>query len=178
VRRCLLLVLLAVATGCSSSAQHAATVAAPKPASKTYLAAVRYAQCMRAKGLPFPMPDAAGNFHLSYRRERALKRAATQRERAAADAACFHLLRGTVSTKPLSKKAQQEALAPLYALKACLESHGYEVGKPIVRLLDRGRAMFGFDRATRVPADVQHGCEHEVKLASKLDAIIARDRAP
>jgi hypothetical protein len=38
------------------------------------------------EGLPFPMPDAAGNFHLSYRRERALKKAATQRERNAADA--------------------------------------------------------------------------------------------
>jgi hypothetical protein len=38
--------------------------------------------------------------------------------------------------------------------------------------------MFGFDRATRVPPDIQHGCEREVRLAAKLDAIIARDRSP
>ena len=176
MRLCVLFVLALLAAGCAS-AERTAEVAPPKPPSKAYLAAVRYANCMRSKGLPFPMPDAAGNFHLSYRRERALKKAATARERNAADAYCFHLLRGTVSTKPLSKKAQQEALQPLYALKACLESRGYEVGTPIVRPLSRGRAMFGFTRANaRIPPDIQHGCEREVKLAKKLDAIIARDR--
>jgi hypothetical protein len=138
---------------------------------------VRYAQCMRGRGLPFPMPNAAGDFHLSYRRERALKAAATQQERNAADAACFHLLKGTVSTKPLSANAQRQALEPLRALKTCLESHGYEVGRPIVRNLSRGRAMFGFTRTpSRIPTGVQHRCENEVKLPQKLDAIIKADR--
>jgi hypothetical protein len=176
MRVCVLLALAVAAAGCAS-AEHAARVPPPKPPSEAYRAAVRYANCMRSKGLPFPLPDAAGNFQLSYRRERALKRAATRRERNAADAACFHYLRGTVSTKPLSARAQQEALEPLYALKACLESHGYEVGKPTVQLLSRGRAMFGFTRSNaRIPPDIQHGCEREVKLAKKLDAIIRRDR--
>ena len=49
----------------------------------------------------------------------------------------------------------------------------------MVRLISRGRAMFGFTRTNaRIPADVQHGCEREVKLAHKLDVIIARDRSP
>lgn len=131
---------------------------------------------MPRRGLPFPLPNAAGDFHLSYRRERALKAAETQRERSAADAACFHLLEGTVSTKPLSANAQRQALQPLRALKSCLESHGHRVGTPIVRLLSRGRAMFGFTRTqSHIPMDVQHRCENEVKLPQKLDAIIKAD---
>jgi hypothetical protein len=179
MRCALLAALVLVAAGCAST--HATTTASkptPKPPTRAYLAAVRYAQCMRARGLPFPMPNASGDFHLSYRRERALKAAATQRERNAADAACFHLLKGTVSTKPLSANAQRQALQPLRALKACLESHGYKVGTPIVRILSRGRAMFGFTRTqSRIPTDVQHRCENEVKLPQKLDAIIKADRS-
>jgi hypothetical protein len=172
-------VLLAAGCGGTKSARHTTTAAEPKPPTKAYLAAVKYTQCMRARGLPFPLPNAAGDFHLSYRRERALKAAATQQERNAADAACFHFLKGTVSTKPLSAEARREALQPLRALKSCLESHGYEVGTPIVRLLSRGRAMFGFTRTQgRIPTDVQHRCENEVELPQKLDAIIKADRRP
>jgi hypothetical protein len=182
MRAVLAALVVVLAAGCASSASkphETTTVAAAKPPTKTYLAALAYAKCMRAKGLPFPLPDARGDFHLSYRRERALEQAATAKERNAADAACFHHLKGTVDTKPLSKQAQQQALQPLYALKACLESHGYEVGTPIVRLMSRGRAMFGFTRTNgRIPTDVQHGCEREVKLSKKLDAIIRRDRSP
>jgi hypothetical protein len=174
-----LMVLLAAGCGGARTArQHTTTTEKRTPPTKAYLAAVRYAQCMRGRGLPFPMPNAAGDFHLSYRRERALKAAATQRERNAADAACSHLLKGTVSTKPLSASAQRQALQPLRALKACLESHGYQVGTPIVRLLGRGRAMFGFTPTqSRIPTDVQHRCENEVKLPQKLDAIIKADRS-
>jgi len=179
MRRAIAILVVLLATGCggTKSAQHNATAAKPEPPTKAHLAAVRYTQCMRAHGLPFPMPNAAGDFHLSYRRERALKAAATQQERNAADAACFHFLKGTVSTKPLSANAQRQALQPLRALKSCLESHGYQVGTPIVRLLSRGRAMFGFTRTqSRIPTDVQHRCENEVKLPQKLDAIIKADR--
>ena len=179
MRRAIVVLVVLLAAGCGGikTAQHTTTAAKPTPPTKAYLAAVRYAQCMRARGLPFPLPNAAGDFHLSYRRERALKAAATQRERNAADAACVHLLEGTVSTKPLSKNAQRQALEPLRALKACLESHGYEVGTPIVRLMSRGRAMFGFTPTqSRIPPDVQHRCENEVKLPRKLDAIIKADR--
>jgi len=180
MRRLALALIVLLAAGCGgtkTAQQHATTTAKEAPPTKAYLAAVRYAQCMRGRGLPFPLPNAAGDFHLSYRRERALKAAATQRERNAADAACFHFLKGTVSTKPLSKNAQRQALQPLRALKSCLESHGYEVGTPIVRLMSRGRAMFGFTRTrSRIPTDVQHRCENEVKLPQKLDAIIKADR--
>ena len=173
-----LVVLLVAGCGGTKTAQHTTSTAQAKPPTKVYLAAVRYARCMRGRGLPFPMPNAAGDFHLSYRRERALKAAATQQERNAADAACFHFLKGTVSTKPLSENAQRQALQPLRALKACLESHGYTVGTPIVRLLSRGRAFFGFTRVQgRIPTDVEHRCENEVKLPQKLDAIIKADRS-
>jgi hypothetical protein len=179
MRRAVVALVVLLAAGCASShtARQTTTAPKPKPPTKAYLAAVRYAQCMRSRGLPFPMPNAAGDFHLSYRRERALRAAATDRQRNADDAACFHFLEGTVSTKPLSVNAQRQALEPLRALGACLESHGYAVGKPIVRLLSRGRAMFGFDRGTRIPPDVQHGCEREVKLSQRLDAIIKADRS-
>src|SRR5690349_12493926 len=100
-----LVVLLAAGCGGAKAAHHTTTAA--------YLAAVRYAQCMRDHGVPFPMPNAAGDFHLSHRRERAMKAAATQQERNADDAACFHFLKGTVSTKPLSLNAQRQALQPL-----------------------------------------------------------------
>jgi hypothetical protein len=182
MRRLALALIVLLAAGCGgakTTAQHTTTTTAKQPPpTKAYLAALRYAQCMRGRGLPFPMPNTAGDFHLGYRRERALKAAATQQERDAADAACFHLLKGTVSTKPLSASAQRQALQPLRALKACLESHGYEVGTPIVRLLSRGRAMFGFTPTqSRIPADVEHRCENEVKLPQKLDAIIKADRS-
>jgi hypothetical protein len=177
-----LVVLLAAGCGGTKAAQHPTTAARQTqtpPPSKAYLAAVRYAQCMRGRGLPFPMPNAAGDFHLSYRRERALKAAATQKERNAADAACFHFLKGTVSTNPLSASARRQALQPLRALKACLASHGYTVGTPIVRNLSRGRAMFGFTQTqSHIPPTVQHTCENEVKLPQKLDAIIKADRRP
>jgi hypothetical protein len=174
-----LVVLLAAGCGGAKTVQRTTTAARQEPPTTAYLAAVRYAQCMRARGLPFPMPNAAGDFHLSYRRERALKAAATQQERNAADAACYHFLKGTVSTKPLSPNARRKALEPLRALKACLASHGYTVGTPIVRDLGRGRAMFGFTATqSRIPPIVQHTCENEVKLPQKLDAIIKADRRP
>jgi hypothetical protein len=142
-----------------------------------YKAALAYAQCMRAHGVAHPNPNRAGDFELTPKQEQRMRASATPKQHEAADAACFHFLKGTVSTKPLSKAAQKAALVPLRDLKKCLASHGYKVGKPIVKLMPRGRAMFGFDRATRTPPAVQHGCEKQVHLAQRLNAIIKIDRA-
>jgi hypothetical protein len=143
-----------------------------------YKANLAYARCMRAKGVAHPNPDRNGDFHLTPAQQRAMRASATPQERKAADRACFHLLEGVVSTKPLSPGAMRAALAPLRDLKRCLHGYGFTVGKPTVRNLDRGRAMFGFDRVTATPPTprAQHTCEKKVKLAQRLDAIIKADR--
>jgi len=172
MRRVALVGVVALA-GCGSTAH----VTSHRYESKAYTAAVAYAQCMREHGVVHPNPNRAGDFELTPKEEAQMRASATPAQHEAADKACFHLLKGTVSTKPLSKAAQKAALAPLRDLKQCLAQHGYHVGKPIVKLLTRGRAMFGFDRATRTPPAVQHGCEKQVRLAQRLDAIIKVDRA-
>ena len=110
--------------------------------------------------------------------------AATPKEHEAADAACFHFLEGTVSTRPLSRGAIKAAVVPLRELKRCLHGFGFETGKPMVRNLSRGRAMFGFRRAPQ-PRDAagrqrlqraQHTCEQRVHLAARIDAIVKADR--
>jgi hypothetical protein len=165
--------LLVAAAGCGS-ASH---VSAHRYRSKAYTAAVAYAKCMRAHGVAHPSPNRTGDFELTAKQEARMRASATPAEHEAADKACFHLVDGTVSTKPLSKAAQHAALVPLRDLKKCLAQHGYKVGKPIVKLMTRGRAMFGFDRATRTPRPVQLGCEKKVHLAQRLDQIIKVDRA-
>ena len=102
---------------------------------------------------------------------------ATPKQHEAADAACFHLLKGTVSTKPLSRGAQRAALVPLGEVRSCIRGFGYQLGKPIVKNMSRGRAMFGFDRSVRTPPAIQHGCEAKVHLAKRLSTIIRIDRA-
>ena len=168
-----IVLVLALAAGCGGTTRQA------KPVfhNKAYLAAVAYAHCMQARGVAHPLPDRSGDFSLTDKQERAMRSSATPDERAAADKACFHLLRGTVSTKPLSPAARRAALVPLRDLKRCLAAKGYRVGKPIVKGLSRGRAMFGFDRATRTPPAVQHACEKQVQLAKRIDAIVKLDRA-
>jgi hypothetical protein len=141
-----------------------------------YRAALAYAQCMRDHGIAHPNPNRAGDFELTPKQEARMRASATPKQHEAADAACFHLLKGTVSTKPLSKAAQKAALVPLRDLKKCLAAHGYKVGKPIVKPMPRGRAMFGFDRATRTPHAVQIACEQKVHLAQRLNTIIRIDR--
>ena len=188
---CALTILAALAAGCggsSASRSQPTTQAAalsPAPRLDPYKAAVAYARCMRARGIPHPNPDANGDFHLTPAQERAMRAAATPKQHEAADAACFRFLKGTVSTQPLSRGAIAAAKAPLRALKRCLHGYGYEVGAPIVKNMSRGRAMFGFDTAPQRPADpqsrqklesAQHACERKVKLAAKLDAIIKADR--
>jgi hypothetical protein len=172
-RYALLCVCVLVLAGCGSSA-HVSTT--QRFESKGYKAAVAYAQCMREHGVAHPNPNRAGDFELTPKQEARMRASALPKEHGAADAACFHFLRGTSSTKPLSKEAQKAALVPLRELKSCLAAHGYHVGRPIVKLMPRGRAMFGFDRAVRTPPPVQHGCEAKVHLAKRLSTIIRTDR--
>jgi hypothetical protein len=131
----------------------------------------------RAHGVAHPNPDRNGDFHLTPKQERAMRASATPKEHDAAEKACFHLLKGVVSTQPLSRGAMRAALTPLRDLKRCLEGHGYRVGKPTVRNMSRGRAFFGFDHVTKpAPPGVQHACERKVGLAQRIDAIVKADR--
>jgi len=149
-----------------------------------YRASLNYANCMRARGIAHPDPAPNGDFHLTPAQERRLRASATPKEIEAGDKACFHYLKGTVSTKPLSLAARRAALVPLRDLKRCLHGFGYDEGKPMVRGLTRGRAMFGFETGPK-PQDAQdreklqnaqHTCEQRVQLAKRIDAIIKADR--
>ena len=113
-----------------------------------------------------------------------MRASATPKEHEAAEKACFQLLKGVVSTAPLSAGAMRAALVPLRELERCLQGYGYVVGKPTVKNLSRGRAFFGFDGATRPATSAgrarleraQHTCEKRVKLAQRIDAIVKADR--
>ena len=88
---------------------------------------------MRTHGVAHPNPDRGGDFELTPKQEARMRASATPAQRETAEKACFHLLKGTVSTKPLSRAAQRAALGPLRDLRACLAQHGYRVGKPVVK---------------------------------------------
>ena len=188
---CALTAAAVVAAGCGGTSAPKslpgtqAAALPPAPHLDPYKAAVRYAQCYRARGIPHPYPDANGDFHLTPAQERKMRAVATPKQLEAADAACFHFLEGTVSTQPLSAGAKRAALVPLRDLKRCLHGYGYEMGNPMVRNLSRGRAMFGFESGPGRPADAgarkkleaaQHTCERKVKLAARIDAIVKADR--
>jgi hypothetical protein len=177
---------LAVAAGCGGS--HAAQqpggrLATAVPHLDPYKAGVAYARCMRAHGIPHPEPDANGDFHLTPAQDKAMQ-SVPRKQHEAADAACFHLLKGTVSTQPLSRGARQAALVPLGEVRRCMLGFGYRFGKPIVKNMSRGRAMFGFEptpqpKGAKARAKIlgaEHICEKRVKLAAKIDAIIKADR--
>ena len=184
-RRAALLLVLALA-GCGGSGAHStSTKRSAAPPSKAYTASLAYANCLRAHGLDHPNPDANGDFSLTPGQEKRLKESAPLQQRQRADKDCFHFLKGTVSTKPLSKAAKRAALVPLRDLKHCLSGFGYQVGNPVVTNLKRGRAMFGFDASGSQPATkagrakryhAQTTCEKRVGLAKRLDEIIKLDR--
>jgi hypothetical protein len=108
-------------------------------------------------------------------------RAVPKRRREAATRACFHTLEG-LDMRPLSRQGQARALAVLRELRRCIQRRGYVVGEPIVRNLDMGRMMFGFERspppASRAHfAHDEHACEQQVHLARKISQIIDQDRS-
>jgi hypothetical protein len=181
----LLLLVLAGCGGSSRSASHPKPLPPAPHAGAAYKASVAYAACLRRHGLDHPDPDASGDFHLTPAQEARLKASAPLDVRQQADKDCFHLLKGTVSVKPLSKAAMRAALVPLRDLKRCLHGFGIDVGKPTVENLPRGRAMFGFDsagapggtKAERAQKQrTQHTCEKRVRLAQRIDEIIKIDR--
>jgi hypothetical protein len=181
----LLVLVLAGCGGSSTSANHPKPLSAAPQASAAYKASLAYASCLRQHGLDHPNPDANGDFHLTPAEEARLKASAPLDERQQADKDCFHLLKGVVSTRPLSKAAMRAALAPLRDLKHCLHGFGIDVGKPTVKNLPRGRAMFGFDsagtpdgtKAERAQNQrAQHTCEKRVRLAERIDEIVKIDR--
>jgi hypothetical protein len=152
--------------------------------SRPYRASLAFAGCMRRHGVVHPNPDPSGDFHLTPAQEQRMRASATPAEHEAAEQACFHYLKGTVDTKPLSAAARRAALAPLRDLKRCLAGFGYHVGDPIVRNMPRGRAMFGFTtaapsvgKAARARLQkTQYTCEARVHLAKRIDAIVKADR--
>ena len=176
---------------CAGAGAHTAATphTTPDPGAphiNPYLASLAFAQCMREHGVAHPNPDRSGDFHLTLAQERRMRASATPKEHEAAETSCFHFLKGTVSTKPLSRAAMHAALEPLRDLKRCMHGYGYEFGKPLVRNLSRGRAMFGFDSAAQPSprnarererfGTAQHTCEKRVNLARRIDAIIKADR--
>jgi hypothetical protein len=173
-----LLVALAAA-GCSGKAK---LVPQPHPpSSNLYVASLAYARCLRARGVPHPNPDKRGDFNLTPAQERRL-RSVPKKQRDAAMKACFHNLAG-LNNQPLSNRAHRRAIKVLLQLKRCMHGFGYEFGKPIVRNMSFGRAMFGFtDSATPRPGSrkqyehAQRICERRVDMARKISRIIAEDR--
>ncbi len=158
----------------------AAFPAAAPPSTDPYTASLRYAQCMRAHGVPHPNPDRRGDFHLTPAQERRM-RAVPRSARKAADDACFRNLKG-LDLRPLTPRAKQRAIGVLKELSACLLGFGYKTGRPVVENLPRGRAFFGFKDPRSTPPSAglrqaQHTCEKRVNLAGKLDRIIAEDRS-
>jgi hypothetical protein len=171
---------------CSASATADAGVAGRSttrpPVVDPYRAALAFARCMRAHGVPHPDPDRGGSFRLTPADEAKLRRVGRARVEAA-DKACFHFLRPVVSTKPLSDGAKRLARAALQKVRGCMRRHGYVFGEPVVRDMTRGRAFFGFadvSAATRAAQGTpryrtsQRTCERG--LAHALDEIVADDR--
>jgi hypothetical protein len=137
---------------------------------------------MRRHGVPHPSLDGLGDFHLTAADEKRLRRV-PRSQRQMADRACFHQLKGSVSTMPLSRHGKARAIKVLETLARCMQGYGYKMGPPVVRNLPRGRAFFGFSHPPAVPPSkardnhrVGRICEKRVDLAGKLDEIIADDR--
>jgi hypothetical protein len=187
-----LLLATAVVAGCSSKASRpSARPQPPKPSSQPasrsttdpYRASLAYARCLRARGVPHPNPNRAGDFNLTPADERRL-RAVPKRQREAATRACFHTIKG-LDNRPLSRQGQKRALVVLRELRRCIQRHGYKIGAPIVRNMTLGRMMFGFERTGRpLPSSArqrferdQHACERQVHLAKRISKVIADDRA-
>jgi hypothetical protein len=177
--------LVAAATVGCSSGSHRAKSQPPRPTTNPYLASLAYAKCLRRRGVPHPLPDRRGEFSLTPAQERKLRQVPKAR-REAGMKACFHNLAG-LNNDPLSERAHRRAIKVLRQLKKCLGGFGYEVGRPMVRNLSFGRAMFGFTntggpapargrRATARRAHAQQVCEKRVDMARKLTRIINEDR--
>ena len=171
----------AMLTGLAAVGHATATAGGqpPKQPSREYRAALDYARCMRAHGVPHPDPQPSGNFELTRTQDEQL-RATPRSRRVAADRACFHYLKG-LDTTPLSRQARSRALRVLEEVRNCLLRVGYDLGTPTVRNLGRGRAFFGFRNEKHLKPsarlrDLEYRCEQQVHLAKRIDRIVAADR--
>jgi hypothetical protein len=171
----------AVATGLAAAGHGTATAGGPppKPSSQEYRAALAYARCMRAHGVPHPDPKPTGEFELTHAQDERLQ-ATPRARRVAADRACFHHLKG-LNAAPLSRQARREALRVLRELRSCVLRGGYDLGTPTARNRSRGRAFFGFRNEKHLQPSarlrrVEYRCEQALHLARRLDRIVAADR--
>jgi hypothetical protein len=175
---CLATVLVAGAVGCYAGGSKHVSAARAGPSTNPYLASLAYARCLRAHGVPQPLPDKHGEFSLTPADEKQL-RTVPRAQREAGMKACFHHI-SALNNDPLSERAHRRAIKVLLELKKCLRGFGYTVGGPTVRNMSFGRAMFGFDTAAgpRTPR-LQHAqlvCEKRVDMARRITRIINEDR--
>ena len=157
--------------------------AAGAPSPDPYTASLAYAKCLRAHGVPHPLPDARGDFNLTPAEEKRL-RSVPRTTRKSAENACFHYLKG-LNLQPLSQQALARATAVVAELGRCIRGHGFTVGEPEAKNLSRGRAFFGFKAAPhpayssarqKLLVRVQHACEKQVDMAARISKIIDEDR--
>jgi len=177
-----LILLATVATVAAARAVAASGLPATRPAttSDDYRTALRYAQCMRAHGVPHPDPAPDGSFALTRAQDERL-RSVPRSRRLSANRACARIL-DSLRLPPLSPRAKRRALRVLAEVRSCLLRAGYDLGTPVVRDLGNGRAFFGFRnenhlRPTARLQGLEYRCEHEVGLAKRIDRIVAEDRA-
>ena len=177
------LVAAALPVVVAAAVAAAGTAATPTPI-ESYRASLAFAKCMRAHGVPHPDSDRAGDFRLTAADERRM-RSVGGAKREAAEQACFRYLKPVTSTKALSPQAKARAVKVLRELARCVRGYGFVLGKPVVENLTLGRAKFGFTGAPRLQGAAQqrlmraeHTCEKRVRLAQRLDSIVAADRGP
>ena len=175
---CLGTVLVAGAVGCSSGGSKHASATHARPSTNPYLASLAFTRCLRAHGVPQPLPDKHGEFSLTPADEKRL-RTVPRSQRQAGMKACFHHI-SALNNDPLSERAHRRAIKVLLDLKKCLRGFGYTVGRPMVRNMSFGRAMFGFDTAAGPGTPrLQHAqlvCEKRVDMARRITRIINEDR--
>src|SRR5262245_55977197 len=148
--------------------------APPPPSTDPYVASLRFAQCMRAHGVPHPNPDRSGNFDLTPAQERRFK-SVPRAKRRAAETACFHHLKA-LNNRPLTRQARRRALGVLHALSRCLAGYGFEMGKPVVKNLAHGRAFFGFESGPPITDGLRKAertCVRRVDFSGRIDQIVA-----
>jgi hypothetical protein len=133
---CLGTVLVAGAVGCSSEGSKHVSATRARPSTNPYLASLAYTRCLRAHGVPQPLPDKHGEFSLTPADEKRL-RTVPRSQREAGMKACFHHI-SALNNDPLSERAHRRAIKVLLDLKKCLRGFGYTVGRPMVRNMSFG----------------------------------------
>lgn len=185
----LVALLAALVATCSRSASASLSdvrgPASSRPSSDPFVASLAYARCLRRHGVPQPDPDRNGDFHLTAAQEQRLLRVSSTK-RKAAQAACFHLLKG-LNLKPLSRRALARANSVIAELGQCMRGHGHKVGVPNAKNLGHGTASFGFTPVERPKGywtsaagkryvkDLD-ACMERIHFAARLTRIIKADR--